>query len=85
MDSLEKSYIFSAKQVTTISGKIFSQHIVLPVAFICFFIDETGCNGKDHTRKFGYALRGNNVVGQRWLHRGTRISAITAMTYSGIP
>ena len=50
----------------------------------CFvFIDETGCSNKDHTRKFGYALRGEPAVEHRWIHRGSRISAIAAIT-SGI-
>ena len=51
----------------------------------CFvFIDETGCCNKDHMRRFGYALRGQNAVEHRWLHRGSRISAIAAMTTTGI-
>ena len=29
----------------------------------CFvFIDETGCSSKDHTQKFGYALRGKLLL-----------------------
>ena len=51
----------------------------------CFvFIDETGCSSKDHTRKFGYAMKGESAVDHRWLHRGTRISAIAAMTITGV-
>ena len=51
----------------------------------CFvFIDETGCSSKDHTRKFGYALRGEAAVEHRWVHRDNRISAIAAMTTSGM-
>lgn len=51
----------------------------------CFvFIDETGCTSKDHTRKFGYAMRGESAVEHRWVHRGNRISAIAAMTTTGI-
>ena len=48
------------------------------------FIDETGCSSKDHTRKFGYAMRGESAVEHRWFHRGTRVSAIAAMTTTGI-
>ena len=48
------------------------------------FIDETGCSAKDHTRQFGYALRGENAVHHRWLHRGIRVSAITAMSSIGM-
>ena len=51
----------------------------------CFvFIDETGCSSKDHTHKFGYAMKGESAVDHRWLHRGTRISAIATMTTTGI-
>ena len=44
----------------------------------------TGRSSKDHTRKFGYALRGEAAVEHRWLHRGSKISAIAAMTTSGM-
>jgi len=51
----------------------------------CFvFIDETGCNSKDHTRTFGYTLRVEHARDVRLLHRGTRISAIAAMCTTGI-
>ena len=43
-------------------------------------IDETGCSSKDHTRNFGYALLGEASVEHRWLHRGTKVSAIAAIT-----
>ena len=48
------------------------------------FIDEAGCSAKDHTRQFGYALRGENAVQHRWLRRGTRVSAIAAMSSTGM-
>jgi len=48
------------------------------------FIDETGFNSKDHTRRFGYAMRGENARDIRWLHRGTRISAIAAISSTGL-
>lgn len=48
------------------------------------FIDETGCNSKDHTRRFGYALQGYSAVDHRFLHRGTRISAIAAICTTGV-
>ena len=48
------------------------------------FIDETGCNGKDHTQTFVYAMKGESAVDHRWLHRDTRISAIAAISTSGI-
>ncbi len=48
------------------------------------FVDETGCSGKDHIRKFGYSLRGENAVQRRWFHRGTRVSAVAAICSSGV-
>ena len=51
----------------------------------CFvFINETGCSSKNHTCRYSYAMRGERAVDHRWLHRGTRISAIAAMSTSGI-
>ena len=51
----------------------------------CFvFIDETGCSSKDHTRKFGYALKGYQAVDHRFVHRGTRVSAIAAISCMGL-
>ena len=48
------------------------------------FVDETGSDKRDHTRKFGYALKGESPVYHRWLVRGQRISAIAAICYGGL-
>ena len=48
------------------------------------WVDETGCTAKDHTRLFGYALKGETPVYNRLLVRGKRVSAITAMTVDGV-
>ena len=48
------------------------------------WVDETGCNAKDFTRKFGYALKGETPVYHSLLVRGTRVSVITAMSVDGI-
>ena len=48
------------------------------------WVDETGCNAKDFTRKFGYALKGETPVYHRLLVRGKRVSAITAMSVDGM-
>ena len=48
------------------------------------WLDETGCDRQDHIRKYGYSLRGERPVYHRYLHRGTRVSAITAMCTDGI-
>lgn len=64
-------------------GKYLSEvQFYLRDAFV--FVDETGCNSKDHTRKFGYSLRGENAIQHRWLHRGTRVSAIAAISSTGL-
>ena len=48
------------------------------------WVDESGCDKRDHIRKFGYALRGEYPVFHRFLHRGQRISIITALSTDGI-
>ena len=45
------------------------------------FVNETGCSGKDHIRKFGYAVKGENAIQRRWLHR---VSAIAAISSTGV-
>ena len=39
---------------------------------------------RDHIRKFGSALRGERPVYHRFLHRGERISVITAVSTDGV-
>ena len=48
------------------------------------WLDETGCDRRDQIRKYGYSLRGERPVYHRLFHRGSRISAITAMSTDGI-
>ena len=48
------------------------------------WVDETGCNARDHTRHYGYALRGQAPIYHRFLHRGKRVSAIAALAKDGI-
>ena len=48
------------------------------------WVDETRYNVKDHTRQFGYALKGETPVYHHLLVRGRRVSAITAMSIDGI-
>ncbi len=40
------------------------------------FIDETGTDGRDRIRQFGYSLRGNPAVSNKLLFRGNRVSAL---------
>ena len=48
------------------------------------WVDETGSDRRDQLRKFGYAVRGFPAVSTRLLIRGTRISAIVAMSSDGV-
>ena len=44
------------------------------------FVDESGCDRKNATRKFGYSLRGFPAKSFKFLSRGKRFSAIGVMT-----
>ena len=70
----------AAKQRSVLYRGLFMSEIQMYSRDKFVFIDETGCNSKDHTRKFGYALRGFSAIDHRLLHRGTRISAIAAIS-----
>ena len=48
------------------------------------FLDETGSDHKDHIRKFGFSLIGEPPVYHCFLGRGTRISAIAALSTEGL-
>ena len=48
------------------------------------WIDESGCDRRNSTRKFAYTLRGFPPVDHRILARGKRYSAITAINVHGI-
>ena len=45
------------------------------------WVDETGCDRRDHVRRYGYALRGQRPVYHRFLEQGKRVSAICS--YNG--
>ena len=44
------------------------------------FVDESGCDARNATRKYGYSLRGFPAKSFRFLSRGKRFSAIGAIT-----
>ncbi len=48
------------------------------------FIDETGSDGRDHIRKFGYAIRRLAQQNKRLLSRGQRVNAIAVMSTDGV-
>lgn len=48
------------------------------------WLDETGCDKRDHRRRYGYSLKGVRPVYHRLLHRGERVSAIAAVALDGL-
>ena len=48
------------------------------------FIDETSTDKRSCLRKHGYALKGKRAISEKFLVRGKRFSAISAMTIDGI-
>ena len=48
------------------------------------WIDESGCDRRNSTRKYAYSVRGIHPVDHRILIRGTRYSAIPVMSVQGI-
>ena len=48
------------------------------------WVDETGTDGRDIIRRYGYTLRGLTPVCHRLLVRGKRFNAIVAMSSNGI-
>ena len=48
------------------------------------WIDESGCDRRNSMRKFAYTLREIPLVDHRILARGTRYSAITAISVRGV-
>ena len=48
------------------------------------FVDETGTDMRDNLRKYGYSARGKPIVSHKLPLHGQRVSAIVAMTSTGI-
>ena len=48
------------------------------------FVDETGSDARNYTRKFGYSLHGLRAESHHILSRGQRISVIAALACTGI-
>ena len=48
------------------------------------WLDETGCDHRHSTRKYGYSVRGIPICDQRILIRGTRYTAIPVISMDGI-
>jgi len=82
---------FSRKRMQLVAYQRSSEYRAAFMAAVLMFscdkfvwIDETGCDRRDHIRKLGYALQGERPVCRRVLHRGQRISIITALTTGGV-
>ena len=58
-------------------GRFMAEVMQYPRNFFVW-MDETGADGRDQIRKFGYAIRGIEPVYHRFLHRGIRIPALAA-------
>ena len=88
---LLKSYGITRKKVRQIASQICD---VLQGAFLaqCFmftadkfvWIDESGSDTRNYTRKFGYSVRGTTPVSHRFFHRGKRTNAIAAISSTGL-
>lgn len=48
------------------------------------WIDETGSDARDQSRKYGYAVRGETPIVSQFHSRGRRINAIAAISCSGL-
>ena len=51
---------------------------------LLIFIDETGADNRDCIRQFGYSLCGKPARAQKLLWHGQRVSAIVAMSQTGV-
>ena len=48
------------------------------------WIDETGSDARDQSRKYGYAVCGQTPIVRKFHSRGRRINAIAAISSSGL-
>ena len=71
--ALQRCYWKRAKFMANVSFYFVEQFV---------WVDETGCN--DHTRKFGYALKGETPEYYRFHAHGRRVSSVAAMSVDGV-
>ena len=88
---LLRSYGFTRKRTRNVAlqrsyslrGAFMSQCLMFNVnQFV--WIDETGSDAHDQSRKYGYSLRGQAPVVHRFLSRGKGVNAIAAISTSGL-
>lgn len=84
-------YGFTRKKIQHVALQRCLEYRAAFIADICNYtkemivwVDETGCDKRSLLRKYGYSLRGERAVCHRLLVRGTRISTIAAMSWTGI-
>ena len=65
------------RDMFTIDVSLYKSHQLI-------FVDETGTDCRDAIRKYGYGLRGRPPRSYKFLIRGERINAVTAMNQEGI-
>ena len=73
--ALQQSEVLRAKFMAEVS--VYDPNMLI-------WIDESGCDRRNSTRKYGYSIRGIRPVDHRILIRGTRYSAIPVMSVGGI-
>ena len=62
----------------------FTAEILVYDPHMLVWIDETGCDRRHSTRKYGYSVRGIPICDQRILIRGIRYTAIPVLSTDGI-
>lgn len=79
-----KKIVQVAKQRSAIfRGKFMADVLSYPRSYFVW-VDESGSDQRNQIRKFGYALIGEEPVCHRFLSRGTRYSAISAISSAGM-
>ena len=73
--ALQRSDVLRAKFMAEVS--VYDPNMLI-------WLDESGCDRRNSTRKYGYSIRGIRPVDHRILIRGTRYSAIPVMSVRGI-
>ena len=73
-----------ALQRSTYLRGAFMSEVLLYRKEMFVWLDETGCDNRSYMRKYGYAIKGDVPIYQRFLVRGTRVSAIAAISTEGL-
>ncbi|XP_065908973.1 uncharacterized protein [Dysidea avara] len=79
----QKMKIVSARQDKHLR-ETFAVDVSLYDSSMLVFVDETGTDMRDSLRKYGYSVRGKPITSHKLTCRGQRVSAIVAMTTTGI-